>query len=152
MFFKTMLSLTLHRLATWIPKWRAVAFSNGSIYHRLHPCIWLHKARKEKPAYCVNYNRSTVCLGFPSSSHCYQNAIEEIRIYWQLLWLFIFCQALQGKYLLFCQHLFDAVPRCTCWHSLAKAANAGRDFSRGEEAVSLPCLLAHLVLPVNERN
>lgn len=116
-------------------------------------CILVYdyiKTQEEKLDYCVNYNRRTVCLAFPSSSHCYQNAIEEIRIYCELLQLFIFHQALQGKYLLFCQHLFDAIPRCTWWHSLAKMANTGQDFSGPQEAGSLPCLLAHLVLPVNE--
>lgn len=81
------------------------------------------KPQEEKLAYCVNYNRCTVCLGFPSSSHCYQNPIEEIRVYWQLLQLFIFSQVLQGKYLLFCQPLFDAITRCMWWHSLAEVAN-----------------------------
>ena len=83
----------------------------------INVCILVYdhtKSQEEKLDYCVNYNRSTVCLAFPSSSHCYYNASEEIGIYWQF---FILCQAFQGKYSLVntCLILCPDVHDGTAW-------------------------------------
>lgn len=145
-----MLSLNFHYLATWIPRQRAVVFSKGSICCCLHTCIWPHKTQEEKSDYCANYNRGTVYLASPSSSHCYQNAIEETRIYCQLLQLFIFCQTLQGKYFVnttLCLMLYPDVHDGTAWQRWLTLPR----ISPAEEAGSWPCLLAHLGLPINEK-
>lgn len=93
------------------------------------------KPQEEKLAYCVNYNRCTVCLVFsflfPLLSESYWGNKSLLTVAPAAYFL-----PSASREILFCQPLFDAIARCMWWHSLAEVANTHRDFSSTKEAAS----------------